>query len=221
MGRHEPLQINRIVRAGNDEELDIFRTSRGVEDAVNHRPDKRVLEGIESAHDRHEQYRRQDLPPARQRVPNQPHQLPHGAPARGRLQSLAAGAMDMECKDLFYLSRTPVALFQSRALLTMRRVEGPRNSHSAGDAAGSRSIRDARPSTTTCRKLNCQTPPLLLATARIVPRPREPEMGIERFALPESPFTLSSPEISQSALMGSPICARTCGFAAACAIACL
>ena len=43
----------------------------------------------------------------------------------------------------------------------------------------------------TCKSVKHHAPRFLVATARIEPLPRGPEMGIKRSALPLLPFTLS------------------------------
>ena len=107
--RHELLQVHRMVRERIEKELNVFRTGHRIQHAIEHRTHQQILESIRAPPTAAMSTNgRQYLPPARQRIANEPHQLPHGAPARGRPQSLAAGEMDMECKDLFYLSGAPL-----------------------------------------------------------------------------------------------------------------
>ena len=83
-----------------------------------------------------------------QHVAQEAGQLPHGAPARSRPQSLAAGEMDMKCKDLFYLSRaSSESRFSLEALRDHTRADPSTISLRRG-LNRSRSIADRWPLTT-------------------------------------------------------------------------
>ena len=108
MRRHELLEVDRVMRAGDHEELNVLRAGRGIQHPIKYGTNQQIFEGVESADGGHEQNRRKYLPPVRHRVADQARQLPHGPPAGGRPQTLAAGRMDIRYKALFYLSRAPV-----------------------------------------------------------------------------------------------------------------
>src|SRR3981081_791998 len=93
-----------MVPAGNREKLYLFRARRRIQYAIEYRPNQQVFKSIEHTYRRHEQDGRQDVSPVRQRVAQEPRQLPHVTLRRGWLQTLAAGVIGMECKPLFYLS---------------------------------------------------------------------------------------------------------------------
>ena len=107
MRGHELLQVDRAVRSGNHEKLNVLRPRRGTQDSIQDWTHQQVFESVKATDRRHEQNRGQDLPPVRERVADEARQLPHGPPGRGRPQALAGRRMDTEYKALFYLSRAP------------------------------------------------------------------------------------------------------------------
>src|SRR5258708_10369616 len=104
MGWYELLQVHGMMPAGNGKELYVLRTGRGIQDAIEYRTNQKIFKSIKRADSRHEHDGSQDLSPIRERIAQQPRQLPHVTLRRGWLQALAAGVIGMEGKLLFYLS---------------------------------------------------------------------------------------------------------------------
>src|SRR4030081_955776 len=103
MGWHELLQVHGMMPAGNGEELYVLGTGRGIQDAIEYRPNQQIFKSIKRADSRHEQDGSQDVYPIREGIAQEPRQLPHVTLRRGWLQTLAAGVIGMGCKPLFYL----------------------------------------------------------------------------------------------------------------------
>src|SRR6266851_3249881 len=102
-----------MVQAGNGKELYVLRSRGGIQHAIQCRPNQQILKSVKRTDCRHEQDGSQDVSPVRERIAQEPRQLPHGTPRRGWPQSLAARGIGMECKPLFYLScHYPIWPFQ-------------------------------------------------------------------------------------------------------------
>ena len=84
----------------HDKQLNIFRTSRRIQNAVKNRTNQQELEGIQRSHQRHQYHGTKNLPPIRQRVTDEPRQLAHTTPDMP--QPLTGGEIDMRYKGLFY-----------------------------------------------------------------------------------------------------------------------
>ena len=54
MRRDELLQVHRVMRAGDNEELNVLRPGRGIQNPIEHRADQQILERVESADRSHE-----------------------------------------------------------------------------------------------------------------------------------------------------------------------
>ncbi len=83
---------------------DIFRARRGIQHAIEDGLQQNQPKGFQKPNASQQKDSGQQLHQERKDVADEPRQLPHGAPARARPQSLAAGGISMKCKALFYLS---------------------------------------------------------------------------------------------------------------------